>query len=104
MDSPLIKVHYFGSTSPSEFRITEKKMDSVYGMYWVCKLAPERLEDFYTITEDGTHYLKRSSNRDRAWEHKINDTDEDNRIYNHGDYEKNVSGGDDYSSLVMGNR
>lgn len=102
-DNSLIKVHYFGQESPSEFRITEKKMDSVYGVNWICRLAPERLEDFFTITDNGTHYLKRKKPGDRIPEtcdHDANDTHEDGRIYQHGDYEKNVS--DDYSSLIMG--
>lgn len=102
-DNSLIKVNYFGQASPSEFRITEKKMDSVYGVYWICKLAPERLEDFFITTNDGTHYLKRKTKDDRfteTCEHDVNNTGEDERVYQHGDYEKNVT--DDYSSLIMG--
>lgn len=110
----LIHIHYFGQEEPREFRITEKKMDSVYGVYWICKLAPERLDNFYTITLDGTHYLKRNLNRGSSCEHKENDSGEDLRVYNHDDYENNIGMGtdrdsntsnnfvSDYSQLVMG--
>jgi hypothetical protein len=101
-DNSLIRIHYFGQSSPSEFRIMEKKMDSVYGVYWVCKLAPERLDNFYMVTQDGAHYLKRSETRSDKCEHEKNDTKEDERVFNHGDYEKYVENkSDDYSSLVM---
>lgn len=106
-DNSLIKVYYFGQATPSEFRITEKKMDSVYGCYWVCKLAPERFENFYEIVSDGTHYLKKRKYIDDECEHKKNDTEEDERDYKHDNYEdyfedtsSNI--GDDYSSLIMG--
>lgn len=104
-ENSLIKVHYFGQSSPSEFRITDKKMDSVYGCYWVCKLAPERLEDFYEVISDGTHYLKKKQYIDDECEHSKNNTGEDEREYQHKDYEDYIKidteDEDDYSSMIM---
>ncbi len=104
----LIKVNYFGQSSPSEFRITDKRMDSVYGCYWICKLAPERLDNFYELVLNGSHYLKKKQpgdTIDEKCEHARNDTGLDERNYEHEDYEeyikKNIDEEDDYSSLIM---
>lgn len=107
-DNSLIRIHYFGQQEPSEFRITDKRLDSVYGIYWICKLAPERLDNFYMVTQDGTHYLKRDDTRDyEGCEHK-HEENPDDRVFQHGDYEKypekneKDDSEDDYSFLVMG--
>ena len=80
-ENSLVRIHYFGQNIPAEFRITEKKMDSVYGVHWACKLSPERLDEFSIIQEDGRHFLKRKL-RDFDCSHDI-DEDSDNRKYVH---------------------
>ena len=62
-------LYYFGGINTADFRVTDKKMDSVYGVYWVCKLAPERMNDFTMIELNGEHFLKRSEVRSRHTEY-----------------------------------
>ena len=110
-DNSLIRVHYFGQIEPSEFRITDKKMDSVYGVYWVCKLAPERLDNFVEVTDNGSRFLKRREDRSDSCIHRENEVESDVRTYEHEDYENYIEksdkksskddNNDDYSSLIM---
>lgn len=102
-ENSLIQVHYFGQTEPAEFRITERKLDSVYGCYYICKLAPERLNNFVMIQQDGSSYLKRRDRPDDC-SHVIESNEavalnggvaEDKRVFVHTDY-------DDYAGSVMG--
>ena len=99
-DNSLVKVHYFGMKGPTEFRIMEKKMDSVYGVYWICKLAPERLEDFYETIEHGTHFLKKRDDRQEGCEHEIHDVHEDDREFHHSDYENTFGKRDEEGILI----
>lgn len=62
-NNSLVRVKYFGREDPVEFRITETRMDSVYGLYWVCKLAPEKIRLFETELKNGSYYLKRDDTR-----------------------------------------
>lgn len=68
-ENSIIRLYYFGGISTADFRVTDKKMDSVYGVYWVCKLAPERMNDFTMIELNGEHFLKRSEVRSRHTEY-----------------------------------
>jgi hypothetical protein len=55
----LVEIEYVGiGNKKSKFRVTDKKLDSVYGNYWVCKVVPERLEQFEVDDTDGYEYLK----------------------------------------------
>lgn len=65
-EQSLIRVFYYGNEIPSEFRITDKKMDSLYGVHWVCKLAPERFNRFCFIQENGRHFLKLKERHDES--------------------------------------
>lgn len=80
-ENSLIRIHYFGQNIPAEFRITEKKMDSVYGVHWACKISPERLNEFYLIEENGRHFIKRKL-REYDCAHDAVE-DDDNRRYVH---------------------
>lgn len=109
-DNSLIRVHYFGQNSSAEFRITDKKMDSIYGVYWICKLAPERLNDFYLVDIKGEHFLKRNYDRNGVCEHSNYnnehgmDEDYDAREYNHERYTDNITrsnNADDYYDIIM---
>ena len=68
----LIKVRYFGMDTTADFRIMDTQLDSVYGCYWVCKLAPERMVQFEKVLEDGNYYLKKNKYLD---EYGITDTE-----------------------------
>lgn len=98
----LVKVNYFGQVTPSEFRITDKKMDSVYGCYYICKLAPERMECFEEVDKDGYKFLKVRDSEPCNHEIENNKVAEENggeypdlREYHHNNY-------DDYNSLLLG--
>lgn len=65
-EQSLMRVFYYGNDMPAEFRVTDKKMDSLYGVYWVCKLAPERINEFYFVQEGGRHFLKLKTRDDEA--------------------------------------
>ena len=92
-DQSLFRITYFGQNYPSDFRLTEKRLDSVYGVYWICKLAPERLDNFYYITDHGTHFLKRKEHDSVNCEHKQDmNYDKDERIYQHQDLETYLFG------------
>ena len=88
-ENSLVRIHYFGQNIPSEFRITEKKMDSVYGVHWVCKLAPERMDEFSIIEEKGRHFLKRVK-RDMDCSHDM-DENADNRKFVHDGVNDNIT-------------
>lgn len=101
IEESLVRVFYFGQPYPTDFRITNKKMDSLYGVYWLCKLAPEHLDNFYYITEHGSHYLKR---RDREDQYKCDHSEGeepskiDDRVYQNEDFNK-YTYQTDYKSL-----
>lgn len=59
----LIQIHYFGRIKPAEFRITAYQMDSVYGLYYIGKLAPERIALIETELKDGSYYLRRETDQ-----------------------------------------
>jgi len=97
-DNSLIRVHYFGQNFASEFRITDKRMDSLYGVYWVCKLAPERINVFNFIDEHGEHFLKRAR-RDEP-DKMVGDK----RVYENDQYVKNIIESDNedtYYDMIM---
>lgn len=105
-ENSLIRIPYFGQNTESEFRVMDKRLDSVYGTYWICKLAPERLNDFYLIDEHGEHYLKRNPNRSDDCEHEIKegDIDKDNRRYENDKFVNEIvddSDRDDYYDMIM---
>ena len=95
-ENSIVRVHYYGEIQAAAFRVTDKKMDSVYGVHWVCKLAPERLNDFTMIELNGEHFLKRSEIRPRHTEymtkqkedgyHEEYDKSRDWRKYDHEGY------------------
>lgn len=101
-ENSLLRIHYFAQPVPAEFRIMDKKMDSIYGVHWVCKLAPERLDHFYVVNEKGRHFLKLKK---RYFDEANNTTmtEEDRRV-EHGEFMDtqmldNTS--DDYFDLIM---
>jgi hypothetical protein len=53
----ILEIIYFGVNKTGKFRITAKRLDSLYGNYWVCKCVPERIESFIDNYSDGFHYL-----------------------------------------------
>lgn len=57
-EQSLMRIYYYGQSIPSEFRVMDKRLDSIYGVYWICKLAPERLDKFVLVEESGRHFLK----------------------------------------------
>ena len=100
-ENSLIRVYYYGNTTPSEFRIMDKKLDSIYGVHWICKLAPERFNDFELVQEDGTKFLKRRDYRtDNVSSREIDKqngahsdytkTTDDMREYNNDSYVDNI--------------
>lgn len=103
-ENSLIRVYYFGQVEPADFRVMDKKLDSVYGIYWVCKIAPERIREFYTITKHGEHFLKRDMSRMDTPDciHSIK-SGGDERDYDHGHNQNYVNNdtGDDYYSRIM---
>ena len=114
-ENSLVRVHYFGQNIPAEFRIMGKKLDSVYGVYWICSLAPERLDKFYFVEEKGFHFLK-IKERGEFCEHETDldgdgihneaiDDVEDTQTYEHGDYINNIEETDntvdDYFDSIM---
>ena len=109
-ENSIVRIHYFGQNIPAAFRIVEKRLDSVYGIYWVCKLAPERVNDFYLIQDHGNHFLKRKqriSDVNDASSHVpvTGDNDEEDRTYEHDDYSSNILTAnntvDDYWDQIM---
>ena len=92
-DQSLFRIHYFGQNFPSDFRLVSKRMDSVYGVYWICRIAPEHLDNFYYVTDHGTHFLKKKSDNTVNCEHKEKeDTSIDKRVYQHEDLEAYLFG------------
>ena len=99
----LVEIHYFGQATPAKFRITERKMDSVYGCYYVCKLAPERMDNFELVLKEGLYYLKKDDTRPEVCADVVQAREDatvegfepDKRVYNH-------SAIDDYANTVMG--
>lgn len=92
-DQSLFRISYFGQNYPADFRLSEKKMDSVYGVYWICKLAPEHLDNFYYVTDHGSHYLKRKKDDSTKCDHKkIEGNQDDKRIYQNKDLEAYLFG------------
>lgn len=53
----IVEILYFGVDKTGKFRISAKRLDSLYGNYWVCKCVPERIESFTPDTIDGYEYL-----------------------------------------------
>lgn len=106
-ENSLMRIHYYGMTVASEFRVMNKKMDSLYGVYWICKLAPERLNDFYLIQENGRHFLKRKQRDDTCNHMPDNDINNDNvdaRKYENDQFINNLvkdDSSDDYYDLIM---
>lgn len=87
-ENSLVRIHYFGQDKPAEFRITEKKMDSIYGVHWACKISPERLDEFSLVEENGRHFIKRKQ-RDFECSHDTKE-DDDNRRYVHDGVNDNI--------------
>jgi len=53
----LLELVYMGVNKTAWFRITAKRLDSLYGNYWICKCAPERKIVFIHNPKDGYDYL-----------------------------------------------
>jgi hypothetical protein len=53
----IVEILYFGVNKTGKFRVTAKRLDSLYGNYWVCKCVPERTISFIDNYDDGFHYL-----------------------------------------------
>jgi hypothetical protein len=108
-ENSIIRLYYFGGISTADFRVTDKKMDSVYGVYWVCKLAPERMNDFTMIELNGEHFLKRSEVRSRHTEYMDKqisdgynpdyDKSSDFRNYEHSSYVNQIVDNDEDDGL-----
>jgi hypothetical protein len=109
-ENSIIRLYYFGGISTADFRVTDKKMDSVYGVYWVCKLAPERMNDFTMIELNGEHFLKRSEVRSRHTEYMDKqisdgynpdyDKSSDFRNYEHSSYVNQIVDNDEDDGLA----
>ena len=109
-ENSIIRLYYFGGISTADFRVTDKKMDSVYGVYWVCKLAPERMNDFTMIELNGEHFLKRSEVRSRHTEYMDKqisdgynpdyDKSSDFRNYEHSSYVNQIVDNDEDGGLA----
>lgn len=109
-ENSIIRLYYFGGISTADFRVTDKKMDSVYGVYWVCKLAPERMNDFTMIELNGEHFLKRSEVRSRHTEYMDKqisdgynpdyDKSSDFRDYEHSSYVNQIVDNDEDDGLA----
>ena len=99
-DQSLFRVTYFGQNTPADFRLVEKRFDSFYGVYQICRLAPEHLDNFYYVTDHGSHYLKRKKDS-KSSEHESHkeETKKDRRIYQNEDIETYLFGkkGEDVS-------
>lgn len=82
-ENSLMRVSYYGQPYPADFRIMDKKLDSIYGVYWICKLAPERINQFTVINNHGEHFLKKvREGRDTTNDYtRKNGSDVDNRVY-----------------------
>jgi hypothetical protein len=93
-DQSIFRMTYFGQNYPSDFRLTDKRMDSVYGNYWILKVSPEHMDNFYYVTDHGSHYLKRKKDDETVkCEHKENpEQQRDMRIYQNEDLEKYLFG------------
>lgn len=109
-ENSIIRLYYFGGINTADFRVTDKKMDSVYGVYWVCKLAPERMNDFTMIELNGEHFLKRSEVRSRHTEYMDKqisdgynpdyDKSSDFRDYEHSSYVNQIVDNDEDDGLA----
>lgn len=109
-ENSIIRLYYFGGISTADFRVTDKKMDSIYGVYWVCKLAPERMNDFTMIELNGEHFLKRSEVRSRHTEYMDKqisdgynpdyDKSSDFRNYEHSSYVNQIVDNDEDDGLA----
>nr|DAS54555.1 MAG TPA: hypothetical protein [Bacteriophage sp.] len=109
-ENSIIRLYYFGGISTADFRVTDKKMDSVYGVYWVCKLAPERMNDFTMIELNGEHFLKRSEVQSRHTEYMDKqisdgynpdyDKSSDFRNYEHSSYVNQIVDNDEDDGLA----
>lgn len=88
----LVRVSYFGQTSPKDFRISDIQEDSVYGVYYICKIVPERFDNFEYITENGNHYLKKKYGRDPECDHEKKKVKDSPNIYHNEDQEAYLKG------------
>ena len=102
-DNSLMRIYYYGQKQGSDFRVTSKKLDSLYGVYWVCKLAPERLNDFYIIENRGEHFLKRKRREYFKCNDNINNSEP--QVFEHDEYIQNIEmnrqSADDYWEQIM---
>ena len=57
MENCLIELVYFGVNKKASFRIQAKRLDSLFGNYWICKCCPERNIQFNPDLSDGYDYL-----------------------------------------------
>ena len=101
-ENSLIRIFYYGNETPSEFRITDKRMDSLYGVHWICKLAPERFNRFCFVQEGGRHFLKLKT-RDEVLQEGAGEFIS-NQIYDNDSYVANIArndSSDDYFDMIM---
>lgn len=104
-ENSIIRLYYFGGITTADFRVTDKKLDSVYGVYWICKLAPEHMNDFTMVELNGEHFLKRSEVRPRHTEYMSKQLEDgyssdyentsDYRTYEHDSYVNQIVDNDD---------
>lgn len=102
-DHSLLRVYYFGQPNPAEFRVTDRKMDSIYGVYWVCKLAPERFNRFYLVNDHGKHFLKVKARPDEMG--VTTKPRPDNRVFEHDSFVEQIAqdtSSGDYWDMIMG--
>lgn len=57
MEECLVEIVYFGINKTAIFKISSKRLDSLYGNYWVCKCVPERKVQFTYDPSDGYDFL-----------------------------------------------
>ncbi len=57
MEESIIEIVYAGVEKRALFKISAKRLDSLFGNYWICKCVPERRVCFHYNPEDGFEFL-----------------------------------------------
>lgn len=57
IENSLVEIVYLGINKKRTFRITTKRLDSLFGNYWICKCVPERNIQFRYDPSDGLEFL-----------------------------------------------
>lgn len=105
-ENSLMRISYYGQPRQADFRIMDKKMDSLYGVYWVCKLAPEMSNEFTLVNNHGEHFLqKEPEGRPRGSKYvQEHGSDVDNRKYEDDSFVDNytvLDSNEDYFSKLV---